>query len=213
MVDMFKLTIAKYFHHSVWAVCWLLVLYIALATKTAGAVDLDRSDPNRLGEGMWGICVGRHTDTRFVDIVQGRTDFQDSYLVAIMYSLQVGDWPPYAEWDAEVGITRHWGLQRHKEINAAILLRFIPFPYAQRWRATAGLGIGPSWASRTPNIERDRGGRTSRRLLFMPFELTFGTTDRSAELFTRVHHRSGGFDVFSRGRGSNFVTIGARHAW
>lgn len=157
--------------------------------------------------------MGRYTDTRFVDIVRGDTAFEDSYVGAVMVSRQIADWPPYAEWDVELGVARHWGLQQHYEINAAIMLRVVPWPRAKRWRIDVGLGIGPSWASTTPKVERVRGGRTSRRLLFMPFEVVVGPANERFALFTRVHHRSGGFDVFSRGRGSNFVALGGRWAW
>ncbi len=165
------------------------------------------------GPGRWIIYAGRYTDTRFVDIVRGDTDFQDSYVGALFYSRQVADWPPVAEWDAEIGVARHWGLQQHYELNGAIMLRIIPWPYSRRWRLSAGLGIGPSWASATPRVERARNGRTSRRLLFMPFEITLEPVNQRAALFARVHHRSGGFDLFSRGRGSNFVALGGRFAW
>lgn len=163
-------------------------------------------------EGRISLYAGRHTDTRFLDIVQGETRFKDSYVAAVTWSTTVDNWPPYAEWDAEIGLARHWGEQRHAELNAAVVLRYIPWPRAQRWRVTTAIGIGPSWATSTPAIERARGGRTSRRLLFMPFEITVGPAHRRSEVFARVHHRSGGFDVFSRGRGSNFVGLGWRTA-
>lgn len=76
--------------------------------------------------------------------------------------------------------------------------------------STIALGIGPSFASSTPRLERQRLRRTSRQMLFMPFEITAGTPDRRWEAFTRIHHRSGGFDVITRGSGSNLVTLGLR---
>ncbi len=156
------------------------------------------------------LYAGRHTDTRYLDIVQGETRFKNSYVASVTWSTTVDNWPPYAEWDAEIGLAHHWGEQRHTELNAAIVLRYIPWPNAQRWSATTAIGIGPSLASATPVIERARGGRTSRHLLYLPFEITVGPAHRRTEVFARVHHRSGGFDVFSRGRGSNFVGLGWR---
>jgi hypothetical protein len=75
---------------------------------------------------------------------------------------------------------------------------------------TIALGIGPSIALETPAIERERHERTSRRMLFMPFEITAGAPQGQWEAFIRVHHRSGGFDVISRASGSNHVAAGAR---
>ncbi len=161
----------------------------------------------------WGLYAGRYTDTRFVEIVRGQTDFKKSTVGAVMVSRKVAATTPYAEWDVELGLARHWGLQHHYEVNAALMLRVVPWPHAENWRLSAGLGIGPSLATATPRIERARGGRTSRRLLFMPFEVTLGPSSGRSAIFARVHHRSGGFDVASRGRGSNFVAVGGRLTW
>lgn len=178
-----------------------------------GAVARAGNPPGLGDEWHWSLYVGRYTDTRFVDIIRGDTAFKDSHVGAVMVSRKVADWPPYADWAVQAGVARHWGLQQHYEVNAAIMLRLVPWPRAEYWRLHAGLGIGPSWASATPQVERARGGRTSRRLLFMPFEVELGPAHGRAALFARVHHRSGGFDVFSRGRGSNFVAVGGRFTW
>lgn len=188
---------------------WICGICLSAASVLAGN-DAASAGTSSL---RWSLYVGRHTDTRFVDILRGDTDFQDSYVGVVMVTRQVADWPPYAEWDAEAGAARHWGMQQHVEVNAAIMLRVIPWPEAANWRLTAGLGIGPSWASATPRVERAREGRTARRLLFMPFEVTVAPVDSDLALCARVHHRSGGFDVFSRGRGSNFLGLGARRTW
>ena len=157
--------------------------------------------------------AGRHTSTRFLEIVQGETRFRDSYMAAVALSRTWARWGDFAEWDGEVQVAKHWGRQHHGELNAAVLLRWIRFPWDHRMSTTIALGIGPSIASSTPTVERDRGKETARRQLFMPFEITVGPPDRRWESLVRVHHRSGGFDTISRGTGSNFVAGGLRMAW
>ncbi len=181
----------------------------------AGQTPLCAAEVQYEGAAGWkvGAYAGRHTATRFLEIVQGETRFRDSYMAAFALSRTWARWADFAEWDGEVQVAKHWGRQHHGELNAAVLLRWIRFPWDHRMSTTIALGIGPSIASSTPNVERDRGKQTARRQLFMPFEITAGPPDRRWESFVRVHHRSGGFDVISRGTGSNFVAGGLRMAW
>ena len=181
-------------------------------TATGQAAATSAPDEER---GPWktALYVGRHTDTRFLQIVQGETRFRDSYVAALALSRTWATWADLADWEAEVQVAKHWGRQHHGELNAAVLLRWVRFPWDHRLRTTIALGIGPSVASSTPKVERDREKETARRLAFMPFEITAGSPDRQWEGFVRVHHRSGVFDTISRGTGSNFVAGGIRVGW
>lgn len=160
-----------------------------------------------------GAYVGRHTATRFLEIVRGETRFRDSHVAALTLSRTWARWADVAEWEIEAQAAGHWGGQHHAELNAALLLRWIRFPWDRRLQPSVALGIGPSVASSTPKIERARGKRTARRLAFMPFEIAVGPADRRWDAFVRVHHRSGAYDTISRGTGSNFVACGFRIGW
>jgi hypothetical protein len=187
---------------------WGGILFATRMTACAMGGAPDETHPWRVS-----VYSGRHTDTRFLEIIQGETRFRDSYMAAVALSRTWATWADYAEWDAEVQVAKHWGRQHHGEFNAAVLLRWIRFPWDQHLSTTIALGIGPSFASSTPKVERDRGKDTARRLAFMPFEITAGPPDRRWEGFVRVHHRSGAFDTISRGTGSNFVAGGIRMGW
>lgn len=165
----------------------------------------------------WRVAAyaGRHTATRFNEIVRLQTRFRDSDMAAVAVSRTLPFPGPAAGavWDVEVQGAQHWGLQQHAEINAAIMLRWTRFPWCSVFSTTTALGVGPSYAFSVPRLEEERGRHSSRRLVFMPFEITTGPVDRRWEIFTRVHHRSGAFDLISRGAGSNFVTAGLRKRW
>ncbi len=199
------------FFKMMWPAMGLMAL---LWPAAAPALAADHAPYARESSG-WAaaVYVGRHTDTRFIEIIQGETRFRDSYVTAVALSRTWARWADVAVWDAEIQFAKHAGRQHHGEINAAILLRWIRFPWDQQWRTSIALGIGPSIASSTPKIERDRGKRTARRLAFMPFEITAAPLQGRWEGFVRVHHRSGAFDTISRGTGSNFVAGGVRVSW
>ncbi len=161
-----------------------------------------------------GLYVGQVTYTRFNEVIRGDTDFRDSYVAALTAAHVLHAHDDYARWEAEGQVARHWGKQDHFELNAALLLRWERFPWRSRFHTTVALGVGPSFASSVPAIERKRHDHASRRLAFMPFEITAGPAgDAPWETFARVHHRSGVFDLVSRGGGSNFVAIGVRRSF
>lgn len=187
---------------------WCAVLCLALPVcETAAAAD-----PQAAETGRWQLAVyaGRFTETRFLEVVRLETRFRDSEIAAVALTRRLSDWGPWVRWESEVQAAVHWGLQDHAECNAAILLRWKRFPWNDLLTTTVALGIGPSFASSTPRLERERHERTSRQLLFMPFEITAGSPRRAWALFLRVHHRSGAFDIVSRGGGSNLVAAGVR---
>ncbi len=161
----------------------------------------------------WSVSgyVGQVTYTRFNEIVRLDTDFRSSYVAVLAASRVLFEHGDLARWELEGQVARHWGKQRHGEINAALLLRWRRFPWDDFLDTSIALGAGPSYASEVPAIEADRHDRASRRLFYMPFEITAAPPGgNSWEVFTRVHHRSGVFDALSRAGGSNFVGMGFR---
>ncbi len=179
--------------------------FTGTAEAVAEAVQVKNDKP-------WYIAAyaGPVSYTRFNEIIRFQTDFRDSYVAALSVGRVLYSYTRYAQWELEGQTTRHWGKQNHSEINAALLLRWKRFPWDQHLRTSVAIGIGPSYAFEIPRIEDERHDKASRRLLFMPFELTAGPKSGAWECLIRIHHRSGGFDVVSEAGGSNFVTLGLR---
>ncbi len=186
-------------------------VHIAILTLALAPVGrVAASEPS--ADHAWSLAVyaGPHTSTRFVEIIQGHTEIRRSYVAALTATRPIHVHEGYAQWEVEAQVAQHAGKQHHTELNAALLLRWTRFPWNDRVRTGVALGIGPSFASKTPQIERDRGGETSRRLAAMPFEIAVGPASGHWDGILRVHHRSGVFDLVSRGTGSNFVALGFR---
>ena len=203
-------------HRARW--CGMLIILVGICFLRSNAL----SEPGYgtghgsipvLSERGWRMAAyaGRFTETRFGEILRGDIEFGDSYVGAVSVSRP---WPALwrgrMAWEGEIQAALHGGRQSHAELNGAVLLRWLRFPWDRWLRTSIAYGIGLSFASSTPRLERKRHDRTSRDLLFMPFEIAAGLPRRRGEVFARIHHRSGGFDVYSRGGGSNVVAVGWR---
>ncbi len=167
-------------------------------------------------EYRWSVFAygGKWSNNRIGEILQGRTRLRSSYVWAAGVSRTVHELSDDLLMEAELTAARHTGLQDHFELNAALNLRWLRFPWDRYVDSTLSYGLGPSYAFRRPPIEvrSDRG--PTHILVFMPVELTFAPPkeyDMPWEVLIRIHHRSGAYGVVSDARGSNFITGGLRY--
>lgn len=176
------------------------------------------------------ICLGQTTDSRlYISFYNGilagpgiedalllSADFDDSYqLYAFAISKKIGSLNKYIDMEIEGQIVKHIGEQHHLEFNPVFLLRWLSFPWNQKVNTTFAIGEGLSYATKTPEIEKDHNEKTSRLLNYLLFEFTFSLKKSSKwHLITRVHHRSGMYGLFSGVTGaSNAVGIGLRYCF
>lgn len=116
--------------------------------------------------------------------------------------------------DIEAQLIRHFGRQSHFEVNAVPLVgRWHDFPWDEWINTTAAFGLGLSYAMSAPEAEAIVREEARKMLFTWFFELAFASPVPQWEVVTRLHHRSGGFGIFSSpGKvGSDFVTVGLRH--
>ncbi len=190
-----------------------LCLVFSLVSADEGedvAVPEIRED---LETARWSLSgyIGQVSYTRFNEIVRFDTDFRSSYVAVLGATRVLYDHGIYARWEWEGQVAQHWGKQDHAELNSALLLRWRRFPWDDILNTSVALGAGPSFALQVPAIEQERHDRASRGLFYMPFEIAAAFRGRgSGEVFVRIHHRSGVFDLVSRAGGSNFVGLGYR---
>lgn len=71
-------------------------------------------------------------------------------------------------------------------------------------------GIGPSYATEVPPVERETNDSSSRWLIYWFGELTLGPPAADWELLLRLHHRSDGFGTVADDGGSNALCAGVR---
>lgn len=119
----------------------------------------------------------------------------------------------YLRLEAEGQLVKHFDLMNHFEVNALVVLRWLPFPWDRYLDTSFAVGEGLSYATRDPAIEVEKHGRTSQLLNYLLFELAFCLPQHPRwDYFLRVHHRSGVFGLFDGvSGGSNLVGAGFRY--
>jgi len=187
---------------------WILTLALVLLIIRAGAPAS--------GWGEWTVFGygGQWSANNIGSILRGRTKFQSSYVGVAGGSRTLHRFGRHLSLELEANAAFHAGLQRHPEVNTALLVRWHRFPWDRYVNTTVAFGLGPSYAFRTPRVEVHPRRPASRLLVFMPVEITFAPPQRRNprwELLLRIHHRSGAFGLVSDARGSNFVSTGVRY--
>jgi len=187
---------------------WILALVLVLLLVRVG--------DTHPGEGEWSVFAygGQWSANNIGSILRGRTEFRDSYVGVGGGSRTLYRFRDKFSLELEANAGTHRGLQKHAEVNTALLLRWERFPWGRYVNTSVAFGLGPSYALRDPVVERHRRRPVSRLLVFMPVEVTFAAPRARKphwEWIVRVHHRSGAFGVVSTARGSNFVSTGVRY--
>lgn len=164
----------------------------------------------------WSVFAygGKWTDTRFVHVIRGKTEFRGSYVWVTGVSRKIYDFHEYLGMEGELNIAKNSGLQNHWEFNGAVILRWNAFPWDRYVNTSLAYGLGLSHALERPPIEEEPHRRAARTIVFMPAELTFAPPESREspwEVIVRIHHRSGAFGVVKDAGGSNFVTLGLRY--
>jgi len=185
----------------------ILVSFIQVLSFT---VNRDASAENK-----WFVSIyfGQASDNRFQDIA-GRLDrqFIDSYMAAFSAGKELYTYKDYIRLEAEGQIARHWNIQSHSEVNAQLIIRWLPFFWDDYLDTSLAFGEGLSYATEIPLLETDECDETSNLLNYLMLELSFNIPQKSSwDIFSRIHHRSGVFGLFNNvTEGSNVVCIGLR---
>jgi hypothetical protein len=156
---------------------------------------------------------GVMTDGDWIEALSGQAGRVDSHLLAGAMSWTFYR-PAHRLWslELEANVARHFGIQDHFELNAPILTaRWEEFPWDRYLDTSLAFGLGPSFASTTPEYERIRKGESDPMMLFWHMEAAFGLPDSRWSTIFRLHHRSTGYGMFAEKGGSNILTMGLRY--
>lgn len=186
------------------ALCILTVLSLLSSQALAS------TDERNFSASLYG---GVMTDDNWHQSLSGQASLVDSYILVGAMS-----WTFYRPanrlWslELEANVARHFGIQDHFELNAPILTaRWEDFPWDRYLDTSLAFGLGPSFASTTPEYERIRKGESDPMMLFWHMEAAFGLPDSRWSTIFRLHHRSTGYGMFAEKGGSNILTMGLRY--
>lgn len=166
-------------------------------------------------DGGWSLSGGRFARNDWQDffIRPGAITYEDANLVILARSWEIAR--PFRRLSIEVEgqVGKYFGDQDHWELNAVVAGRFHLTRPGGPVRASLAYGLGPSWASTEPPLERklNDAGETEQLLAYWYLEGELGLRSLGDwTLFTRLHHRSGVFGLLADEGGSNVPTVGVR---
>jgi len=173
--------------------------------------------------GLTGLCgaaddwslsfyAGRMTNEVWEDTLSTSVSYADSGIV-----VAAGAWTfkryfkDALSLELEVQVGKYFGDQDNWEFNAPILmLRWARFPWQRRLATTFAWGIGPSYATETPEVEVSVKGGSQQWMVYWVGELTLGPPKGKWALLLRLHHRSGAFGLVADEGGSNTLAAGIK---
>ncbi len=158
--------------------------------------------------------VGEYHNRHIHQIFTGDTKRGGSYVWSVAATRKLYEINSDMDLELELGTAYHTRKQHHWEVNTSLNLRWHRFPWDEYVNTSFAYGLGPSYASNRPTVERRDGTRPAHFLVSMPVELTLAPPERLGsgwESFVRIHHRSGAWGVVSNAKGSNFISGGLRY--
>jgi len=139
-------------------------------------------------------------------------NFTNSYLTAVTLARRIGTYKKMASFEVEGQVVKHFNIQDNWELNALVIARWEAFWWNKYIDTSVAFGLGPSFATAEPALEKLTEGDTSKFLVYWMMELEVGLPQYSRfSLITRLHHRSNAYGLLAEKGGSNALTIGLKY--
>ena len=157
------------------------------------------------------VYGGRITKDKWFESLPPGVNYADAYILATglawpLKSLRNGA----ATIEVEGQVVKHFGDQDHFEFNLPLAVRWHQFKWDDSVDTSMAFGLGPSWATREPEVEAEVNGSTSKFLVYWFAEISLGPPDREWSAIFRLHHRSKAFGLVAEEGGSNTLVAGIR---
>lgn len=154
---------------------------------------------------------GVMTDNNWEDVLTPwELEVRESGLAGIAASRRLVRFGENFEIEIEAQLVRHFGDQDHWEFNLPIIARWRTFPWDDVVDTSFAWGIGPSYATRVPQVELDNNDSSQRALVYWVAELELAPPDSAWSGIFRLHHRSDAFGLVADDGGSNALVFGLR---
>lgn len=185
------------------------------AVRWAGLVTLLAAPLPAAGEGALTVYTGPFANSHWEDFFldPGSVGYEPAWLAVVAPSWEVARPLPALSLEVEGQVGRYFGDQDHWELNALVAARYRVTRVDASLRASVAFGLGPSWASEKPPLERriTDNGDTARWLVYWYLEAAAGHRSWGPwSAVMRLHHRSGAYGLVAAEGGSNVPTLGVR---
>lgn len=161
------------------------------------------------------IFMGEGTENNFSNVLENFFDVEGStdHVVGLAASRLLGWYGRSLSFEAELMYAYHYGREVYHEIGTAAYARWHDFPWNDYVLTTMAVGMGPSYTTEFPQLERQPDGSRSRLLNQFNLQASFALPAYpETALVARLQHRSGMFGAFNGVTdASNFLTLGLRY--
>ena len=186
---------------------FLILIFTPIIFVTVAVTELSaRADGRAIS-----VYAGRVTTDRWVESLPPGVNFADSYILAtgLAWTLKsLGDGAATLEVEGQV--VKHFGDQDHLEFNLPLVVRWQEFKWDSHVDTSMAFGLGPSWATREPEVEAEISSGTSKFLAYWFAEISLGPPEKGWSVIFRLHHRSKAFGLVAEKGGSNTLAAGIR---
>ena len=150
--------------------------------------------------------------------------FMGAYIGALAVSREVTRFGRYAALEIEGEVVKHYTASNLNsqfwttpwEFDAALVFRWLLFPWNKYVNTSFAIGDGPSYAAQRMYFEQMTADGSRRFLNYLMTELTLGLPQLPHwSLVWRLHHRSGIYGLLpgDYDQGSNFVCGGIKYSF
>ena len=189
------------------------ILIGAFILLLLGFVPAKAEEPQR----AFSLFAGHLTSNNWDELFSvNEVDWVDSYFLAAALSQRLGGYQDLLSYEVEGQLVRHFHLQNNWEFNALGVLRWEPFWWDDWLDTSLAYGLGFSYATEKPVVEREKAGKTTARfLVYWMLELAFVPYAKRPDIewFFRIHHRSSGYGLLAEEGGSNALATGLRYSF
>lgn len=187
----------------------------AIAILLAMALPGDTSASEAAPDPRWGVMVfgGNLLDNKWdqVFLEPQALKFENSYLFGGAIHRRIARPFDWMDVEVEVNGVKHFGAQRHWEVNGPLVTgRITRFPWSHWFDMSAAFGLGPSFASEVPRLEGRNEGSSERVLMHWFIELDTALPAENWRAVWRLHHRSTSYGLMGDDGGSNALMLGIR---
>lgn len=122
--------------------------------------------------------------------------------------------------EPEIGVGQRFGSLDEQEFWGAVYFRWVYFPWNDTIRTSFALSTGINYATGNPKWEQNRSQTKhgSQWMHYLSPEITLGLPGSPFDLMIRLHHRSGGVDIWGytplfkgTSGGAQYLTVGMQY--
>ncbi|UCF31904.1 MAG: hypothetical protein JSV26_05750 [bacterium] len=157
------------------------------------------------------VYGGRVTKDKWTETLSTDVRFADAWIMVGALAWTMARSPGGAlSLEIEGQVAKHSGDQEHWEFNLPVIGRWRKFPWSEAVDTSIAFGLGPSWATEEPEVEKMYNDSTQKFLVYWLLEVAVGPPDAGWAVVFRLHHRSDAFGVIAEDGGSNTLTAGMK---